>query len=57
MSKKLIPCCLISLMCTSCTYSITMVHTTGTATDIVDTDQGASAKIDPNINIPISPIP
>ena len=27
---------ILSTMCFGCTYSITMVHTTGTASDVVD---------------------
>lgn len=43
------------LMCgilTSCTYSITMVHTEGTATDVVDETQTPSTTVSPDITIP-----
>lgn len=36
----------------SCTYSITMVHTEGTATDVVD--ETASATPSTSISVPIS---
>lgn len=36
----------------SCTYSITMAHTEGSATDLIDETQDAQADIKPNLNIP-----
>ena len=47
---------LLSLVFTlsGCTYSINMVHTQGEATDVVDETQTPSAKVDPNINVPLS---
>lgn len=39
---------------TACTYNISMAHTEGTATDVVDTTQTARAKVDPTINVPVS---
>jgi len=45
---------LISLMAlTSCSYSITMVHTQGQATDVVDEDQKADADISPTVSLPV----
>lgn len=38
---------------TSCTYSVTLVHTDGTASDVVDTDQKSDAKVDPTLTIPL----
>lgn len=38
---------------TGCTYSINMVHSEGTAEDVVDEAQTAHPNIVPNINIPI----
>lgn len=40
---------------TSCTYSITMVHTEGQATDVVD--ETATNTPSTSLNIPISAIP
>lgn len=39
---------------TSCTYSITMVHTEGQATDVVDetASNTPSTSVSPNISIP-----
>jgi hypothetical protein len=39
----------------SCTYSINMVHTQGTASDVVDEDQKADPVISPNLNVPLKP--
>lgn len=38
----------------ACTYSITMVHTEGTADDVVDESATPSTSISPNISIPAS---
>jgi uncharacterized protein YceK len=35
-----------------CTYSITMVHTEGTATDVVDETSSPTSSVTPNVNIP-----
>lgn len=40
----------LMLLLTSCTYSITMVHTDGTATDVVD--ETASATPTTSVTIP-----
>lgn len=42
---------------TSCTYSITMVHTEGSASDVVDEEQTAQPDISPNLSIPASLVP
>lgn len=44
----------IFLFLTSCTYSITMVHTQGQADDVVDETQSTSTDVKPNVNIPLS---
>ncbi len=36
----------------SCTYSINMVHTQGTASDVVDENQSAEPDIKTDISIP-----
>lgn len=44
---------LISLLAlTSCTYSITMVHTEGQATDVVDETATNSPDVSPTVSIP-----
>lgn len=42
----------IIVLFSSCTYSITMVHTEGAASDIVDEQQTPSTSINPTVNIP-----
>ena len=47
------------LMCavylTGCTYSITMVHTEGTASDVVDETATNSTDVSPDIKLPMTP--
>lgn len=38
----------------SCTYSITMVHTEGSASDVVDETQTPSTNVSPNVSLPTS---
>jgi hypothetical protein len=42
---------LLSLL-SSCTYSITMVHTEGSASDVVDEEQAPSTSVVPTVSIP-----
>lgn len=44
----------ILFIASACTYSITMVHTEGTASDVVDEQQTPSTTVSPHINIPLS---
>lgn len=55
MSKYLISL-LMGLLLTACTYSITMVHTEGEATDVVDetATNTPSTSVTPTISIPAS---
>ncbi len=39
---------------TACTYSINMVHTQGTATDVVDETQRADPDIQADLTVPVS---
>ena len=43
------------VLCQSCTYSITMIHTEGTASDVVDEEQDANADIKPDVSLPVIP--
>lgn len=45
---------ILSLILASCTYSINMVHTEGTASDVVDETQTPTANVSPDIKV--SPI-
>ncbi len=48
---------LLALLC-SCTYSITMVHTSGTASDVVDetATNTPSTTVSPTVNVPVKAI-
>jgi hypothetical protein len=39
------------VLCTSCTYSIVMNHTEGTASDLVDETHVPTATIDTNVSV------
>ncbi len=43
---------LLPAILTSCTYNISMVHTEGQASDVIDTNQKADADVKPNVSIP-----
>lgn len=55
MSKYLISL-LLGSMLTACTYSITMVHTQGEATDVVDetASNTPTTSVTPTVSIPAS---
>lgn len=40
----------------SCTYNVSLVHTEGSASDIIDTDQRADPKTDLDLSIPTGAI-
>lgn len=42
----------LSLLCSSCTYSINMTHTQGTATDVGDESITPSTSVSVPVNIP-----
>lgn len=46
---------LMCLMLSSCTYSITMAHTAGTATDLID--EAATATPNTTVSVPVSVTP
>lgn len=50
--KSILISLIIAGLLTACTYSITMVHTQGEATDVVDEVQRTDADIKPNLSIP-----
>ncbi len=47
-------CFFLCMNLTSCTYSITMVHTQGQATDVVDEVDTPKADLSPTFTIPSS---
>ena len=53
MKKSLLVSFMLSLLClTGCTYSITLVHTEGTATDVVD--ETATNTPTTSVSVPVS---
>ncbi len=42
----------MSLIMFSCTYNISMVHTEGTATDLIDTSQTPTSDLQADISLP-----
>lgn len=38
---------------TGCTYSVNLIHSSGTATDMIDEDQRADPTVNTNISLPI----
>ncbi len=43
------------LILSACTYSITMVHTEGTASDVVDETATNTPNVSPTVTIPMVP--
>jgi hypothetical protein len=48
-------CVVMCVLLTGCTYSITMVHTEGQATDVVD--ETSSATPTTSVSVPVSVVP
>ena len=44
------------LFLTSCTYSVTLVHTSGLASDVIDETSTPSTSVSPTINVPVKAI-
>lgn len=44
------------ILFSGCTYSVNLIHSQGTSTDLIDETQTTDPKIDPNLNIPSGPI-
>ena len=51
----LIATVVILVMTVSCTYNVSMAHTEGQATDIIDDTQTPSNTVSPNLNLPLMP--
>lgn len=49
---KKIATLLILFFLASCTYTVNLVHTQGTATDTIDDTSNPTAEVSPTINIP-----
>ena len=53
--KRLILLAILPLVLVGCTLSFSNIDTHGTATDVLDEEQGASPTISPTLTVPISP--
>lgn len=42
---------------TSCTYTVSMAHTSGTADDVIDDTNTTSPNVSPTITVPVSALP
>jgi len=49
-------CTILLLFMNSCTYNVSMVHSSGSSTDAIDTDQKTDPDISPTLTIPVKPI-
>jgi hypothetical protein len=47
----------IAILVTGCTYSMTMINTDGTASDVVDQNQTPTTSVSPTISVPASVLP
>ena len=52
--KYLLISCLMLL--SGCTYSVTLVHTSGSASDVIDETSTPSTSVSPTINVPMKAI-
>lgn len=50
---KLICLAILTTICTSCTYSVNLVHTQGEAYDIVDDSDSAQPDVSPSVEVPL----
>lgn len=46
----------ICVLMTGCTYNISMAHTEGTATDVIDDTQSNEPNVSPTVTVPVSPV-
>lgn len=52
MKKSFTSIYILYILCISCTYNVSMIHTEGEATDVIDNNQDANADISPEVSIP-----
>ncbi len=44
---------LLCLSLNGCTYSVNLIHSEGTASDLIDENQKADADVSPNVSVPL----
>ena len=47
----------MSTYLTSCTYNVSMAHTSGTADDVIDDTASNTPNVSPTITVPVSALP
>ncbi len=52
--KKLFISAIACLMLQACTYNVSMAHTEGTATDVIDDTASNTPNIAPTVTVPVS---
>jgi hypothetical protein len=52
--KKLFISVITCLMLNSCTFNMSMAHTQGTATDVIDDTASNTPNIAPTVTVPVS---
>jgi hypothetical protein len=52
---KLVSILLLCLCCTSCTYNVSMAHTSGTADDVIDDTASNTPNVAPTVTVPLTP--
>ena len=50
-------CVFLSIMFSGCTYNISMAHTEGTASDVIDDTQSNQPVVSPTVSIPAGVLP
>lgn len=59
MKKMFVLFTTLSCMCcmTSCTYNVSMAHTSGYADDVIDDTASNTPNVSPTITVPVSALP
>jgi len=52
---KLFVSVMMLLCMTSCTYNVSMAHTSGTADDVIDDTASNSPNVSPTVTVPLTP--
>lgn len=46
---------MLSICMTSCTYNVSMAHTSGTADDVIDDQLTNTPNVSPTVTVPLTP--
>jgi hypothetical protein len=52
---KLFVSVMMLLCMTSCTYNVSMAHTSGTADDVIDDTASNTPNVSPTVTVPLTP--